>query len=166
MTNPAARDLPARVWKAFLGLVLMVCGAFFCWWLFATWKKAARMDAWLPVEGQVLSSVVGTWQFNEFSSLEYEPRIRYRYEVDGRFHESGRIRRVPIRSAHMDKAQSWVARYPAGVPVKVWVDPADPSAAVLKRDSKAALYSIWFPGLFIAGGAGLVWTAIRPPGRR
>jgi hypothetical protein len=168
MTNPppASRDLAARAWKAFLGLVLMAFGSFFSWWLLATWQKACRMDRWTPTEALVLSSSVGTWQFNEFSSLEFEPRVRYRYEAGGEARESERIRRVPIRSAHRSKAEAWVGRYPAGQRVTAWVDPADPASAVLRRDSKAALYSVWFPALFVAGGGGLVWTALRPPRRR
>jgi hypothetical protein len=154
--------LPARLWKIFLGLSLVGAGSFFCWWLFATWQKAAKMDAWLPVQALVLSSEVVPWQFNEFSQTHYQPRIRYRYESGGAIRESERIRRVAIRSAHPEKAASWVDRFPAGALVTAWVDPATPDFAVLKRDSKAALYSIWFPALFVAGGFGIIWTALRP----
>ena len=32
--------------------------------------------------------------------------------------------------------------------------------AVLKKDTKAALFSIWFPCLFIVGGAGMILSAL------
>ena len=44
----------------------------------------------------------------------------------------------------------------------VYFDPDDPQLSVLKRDTKASLYSIWFPFLFVVGGAGMVFSAVRP----
>jgi hypothetical protein len=41
-----------------------------------------------------------------------------------------------------------------------YVDPKSPDRAVLKRDTKAALYSIWFPCLFVIGGAGMILSAL------
>ena len=38
-------------------------------------------------------------------------------------------------------------------------DPDDPSVAVLKRDSKASIYTVGFPLLFVAGGIGMVVRA-------
>ncbi len=157
-----AAPLSARLWKIFLGSALVASGSFFCWWLFATWQKAAQMDAWTPVQALILSSEVVPWQFNEFSQTHYQPRIRYRYHSAGTARESERIRRVTIRSAHPEKASAWVDKFPAGALVTAWVNPANPDFAVLKRDSKAALYSIWFPALFVAGGFGIIWTALRP----
>jgi hypothetical protein len=145
-----------------MGATLVAAGSFFCWWLFATWQKAARMDAWRPVKALVLSSEVVPWQFNQFSQTHYQPRIRYRYETAGISHESERIRRVALRSAHPEKAAAWVGKFPQGALVTAWVDPADPASSVLKRDSKAALYSIWFPALFVAGGFGMIFSALRP----
>ena len=155
-------NLPARLWKACLGLALVAAGSFFCWWLFATWQKAAGMDSWLSTQAVILSSEVVPWRFNEFSRAEFQPKIRYRYEVGGVTRESERIRRVVIRSAHPEKAAGWVERFPKGALVTAWVDPADAEHSVLRRDSKAALYSIWFPALFVAGGLGMIWSALRP----
>jgi hypothetical protein len=41
-----------------------------------------------------------------------------------------------------------------------FVNPAQPDFAVLKPDTKAAGYSIWFPLLFVVGGLGIVVRAI------
>jgi len=130
--------------------------------LFATWQKAARMDSWSPTQAVILSSEVVPWRFNEFSQPEFQPKIRYRYEAGGVARESERIRRVAIRSAHQEKAAGWVERFPKGALVTAWVDPVDPEHSVLRRDSKAALYSIWFPALFVVGGFGMICSALRP----
>ena len=124
------------------------------------------MDDWTAVEGEILASSVETWRYNEFSQLSYKPAIRYRYQTGGEEYTSERIRRVPIRSAAPDKAEKWTERFPAGISATVYFDPADPSASVLKRDSKAALYSIWFPLLFVVGGAGMVVGATRKLDKR
>jgi len=158
-------NLPDRLWKACLGLSLVAAGSFFCWWLFATWQKAALMDSWIPSQAVILSSEVVPWRFNEFSRAEFQPKIRYRYEVGGVMRESERIRRVVIRSAHQEKAAAWVEDFPKGALVTAWVDPAAPEHCVLRRDSKAAIYSIWFPPLFVVGGLGMIWSALRPLGR-
>jgi hypothetical protein len=42
-----------------------------------------------------------------------------------------------------------------------YVNPSDPTIAILKHGTRAALYSIWFPLLFVVGGLGIAWTAIR-----
>ena len=43
----------------------------------------------------------------------------------------------------------------------VYVNPADVNFTMLKPDSKAAGYSIWFPMLFVIGGLGIAIRAIR-----
>ncbi len=164
MSSPPSQpsNLPGRIWKVLLGLGLIAAGSFFCWWLWAVWEKAKLMDDWGQAEGQIIASSVVEWRFNEFSREEYEPRIRYRYQVEDTDFIGDRIRRVSIRSTSPSKVQTWVERFPAGETVTVFFDPVDPSLSVLKRDSKAALYSIWFPFLFVVGGAGMVVSAVRP----
>jgi hypothetical protein len=39
------------------------------------------------------------------------------------------------------------------------VNPAEPSFAILKTDSLAPGYSIWFPALFVVGGLGITFRA-------
>ena len=46
-----------------------------------------------------------------------------------------------------------------------YVNPSDPDFAVLKPDTKAAGYSIWFPLLFVVGGLGITVRAIVRPAR-
>jgi hypothetical protein len=41
-----------------------------------------------------------------------------------------------------------------------WLDPDLPEMVVLKKDSKAALYTIWFPFLFIIGAVGMIYSAL------
>jgi hypothetical protein len=152
--------LAARLWMALMGLVLTAAGSFFCWWLFATWQKAARMDSWISTPAVILSSEVVPWRYSDYSMVEYQPRIRYRYEAAGMARESEHIRRVAIRSSQESSAREWVEKFPAGALITAWVDPKNPEMSVLKKDSKAALYSIWFPALFVAGGLSMLWSSV------
>jgi len=44
-----------------------------------------------------------------------------------------------------------------------FVNPTAPDEAVLKRGSRGALFSIWFPLLFVVGGLGVAINALRAP---
>tara|TARA_R110002096_G_scaffold4501_13_gene21137 strand:- start:1973 stop:2461 length:489 start_codon:yes stop_codon:yes gene_type:complete len=162
MSKSANANLAGRIWKIGLGLSLIAVGSFFVWWLWAVWDKAGDMDDWQEAPGQIIASSVADWRYNEFSRLEYEPRVRYRFQVGTKDYVGERIRRVSIRSTSSAKAKKWIERYPAGESVTVYFDPDDPQLSVLKRDTKASLYSIWFPFLFVVGGAGMVFSAVRP----
>ena len=154
--------LAGRIWKACMGLVLMAVGSIFCWYLWASWQKAKTMDSWGETEARIIVSQVLPWQYNQYSRMAYQPKIRYEYEFGGKTYTSERIRKVPVRSSDESKAKAWVEKYPAGMKTTAFVDPADPKSAVLKRDTKAAIYSIWFPMLFVVGGAGIIVTAFLP----
>jgi len=108
-----------------------------------------------------LPSTVLTALQERLEATNFELPPGYRYEFGGSSHVGERIRRIPVRSAHRDKAERWVARYPSGRRVQIYVNPEKPSEAVLKRDSQAALYAIWFPALFVVGGAGMAVAAVR-----
>jgi len=41
-----------------------------------------------------------------------------------------------------------------------WMDKVDHDFAVLKPDSQAPGYSIWFPALFVVGGLGIAFRAL------
>jgi hypothetical protein len=48
------------------------------------------------------------------------------------------------------------------MPTTCRVNPHDPDFAVLKPDSLAPGYSIWFPALFVIGGLGMTVRAFLP----
>jgi hypothetical protein len=62
-------------------------------------------------------------------------------------------------------AESLVAKYPVGMQMRCQVNPADPAEAVLEHHTKAPIYTLWWPMLFAAGGAGILWSAFRRPER-
>ena len=54
-----------------------------------------------------------------------------------------------------------VALHPPGARSVCYVNPASAGEAILEHASKAALYAIWFPLLFVLGGGMMAWRAVR-----
>lgn len=151
----------ARLLKMTMGLALIAMGAGAAIYLWLTWKRAEETRSWPPTQAVVLSSQVLTDRPTPNSPLRFIADVHYRYTFNGRAFTSTRIKRVDGSSAHKNAAEAVVAEYRPGSPVTCYVNPAQPSFAILKHGSRAGLYSIWFPLLFVAGGTGMVVSALR-----
>jgi len=145
-----------------MGLFLIALGSTFVWYLWASWQRAKEMDVWEPVTAEVMSSEIQNWQYSEISKVAFMPVIEYHFSYQGQDFVSTQLRRMPVRSSELEKAESWTEKYPVGAQPTAYVNPADPSQSVLKRETKAAVYTIWFPMLFVVGGIGMVLSAILP----
>ncbi len=159
---PPSESLMGRLWKAGMGVFLILLGATFCWYLWASWQRAKAMDAWAAIPAEVVVSEVQPWQYSAISEVAYTPKVIYRFTWKDETYESDQVRRMPIRSAIEEKAQKWVERFPAGTNATAYVNPADPTESVLKKETKAAIMAIWFPFLFVVGGIGILVSAITP----
>ena len=92
--------------------------------------------------------------------------IRYSYTFAGNAMTGTRIKRVDGVTAHEENVRKKQEQYPVGLQTTCYVNPAKPTQAILVHDTRAALYSIWFPILFIVGGLGITWNALGGAGRR
>lgn len=156
-----ASNVGSRIFKASLGLFLIVMGLGGTYWLWKSWQRAEETRAWAPTEAIILSSQLLTDRETPHSPLSYTAEVHYRYRFNGESYTSRRIKRVDGPSSHKAKAEALVAEHRPGTTETCYVNPVQPDFAILKPDSRAALYSIWFPLLFVAGGAGMVLSAIR-----
>ena len=147
----------ARLWNVGLGLIIAAMGVFFCWFLWKNYQVARLMDAWVETPCRILGSAIDVSGLTQHGATKYALVLRYRYEWNGTAHESGRVRRHPIESSSRKKVERWVRRFPAGSESTCRVNPRDPGESRLVPDSKAALYSIWFPLLFVVGGLGIAF---------
>ena len=91
---------------------------------------------------------------------KYILTVTYRYTHEGKERISDRYKRLPTESSDPRKVKAKEKKYLVGEESVCYVNPEDPDFAVLRKESKAGLYSIWFPCLFIVGGAGMILTAI------
>ncbi len=130
--------------------------------MWKSYQRAVEQHAWPQVDGVVLSAEVEEWKEHEFTPLEYRLNLLYGYQWEGERKTSSRFDfRGNPKYNKRDKIDSLVEKFPEGKKIRVYVNPADADFAMLKPDSKAAGYSIWFPMLFVVGGLGIVMRAIR-----
>jgi hypothetical protein len=150
-----------RLWLAALGLSLALAGALFTWVLWTAWQRAEETRRWTPTPCLILSSRLEKERPTPHSNPVFKPQIRYTYLFEGQKHTGSRIKRVDSPSQHEEVAQKKIEGFPLGLEVTCFVNPAQPEVAVLKHDTRAALYSIWFPLLFVVGGLRIAWGALR-----
>ena len=145
-----------------LGLVLCAAGGCFTWLMWQSFDRANAQEHWTVVPCRILESEVVERKLSESIPSEYAHHVLFGYEADGeaRTSELLSIRGVSWTS-NSAKAERLVERYPAGTLAECFVDPGDPDRAVLKKDSKAPGYSLWFPILFVVGGLGIIVGAVR-----
>lgn len=153
-----------RAGKAYLvgvGLLLCLAGVVFFSLMWRSYERSRAMAAWPQTEAVVLVSEVEERQIGPDVPPDFRWKVVFGYQVDGKPLTSERwtLRGSPW-SSKREISDALVEKYPAGAQLPCFYDPADPANAVLKLDTKAVGYAIWFPGLFIVGGLGIALRAV------
>ena len=107
---------------------------------FLLWRPVSRLLAsrsWTEMACTVLSSQVATVSGSDGDT--YKVDIHYTWRDGGRIYESDRYDFMIGSSSGTKGKQAVVDRYPTGARVPCWIDPADPSSAVLSRAPLADL---------------------------
>ncbi len=139
-----------------LGLICIAMGSLFVWYLWASYKKASITNSWIETPATITQSSIDVSQLTQHYMTKYRLDVEYTYEFEGKKYTGTRIKRLPVESGDDLKVTKKMKAYPIGAEVTAFVNPSAPDEAVLERDSKAALYSIWFPCLFVLGGVGII----------
>lgn len=147
-----------------MGLILIAAGSFFAWRMWLSYEKAQITRAWAAVPCRIVSSRIASAHPTPNSPLTHRIDVHYEYEFKGIKHLGSSIRQVESApSPHLDEVRGRQLAYPPGSQQTCFVNPAVPDEAVLQHASRAALYSIWFPLLFVVGGIGMIRGALRTP---
>ena len=145
-----------------LGLLLASAGAFFCVYLWKDYQATRETDHWVETPCEILASTVDENGLTQHGSTRFQLEVRYRYLWDGRSMVGDKVKpHRPIASSHRKMVAEHLEKYPVGLQTTCFVNPDAPEEAVLKLDTKAALYSIWFPALFVVGGVGIAASGLR-----
>ncbi len=145
-----------------MGFFLVAAGSFFAWRMWLSYEKAQLTRRWVQVPCRIVSSRVASERPTPNSSPAHRVDLRYEYEFTGSTHTSNRIRQVESApSQQLDDVREKQLNYPPGSWQTCFVNPSAPDEAVLQHASRAALYSIWFPLLFVVGGLGMMRGAFR-----
>ncbi|MEM6551599.1 MAG: DUF3592 domain-containing protein [Planctomycetota bacterium] len=109
---------------------------------------------WPTAPGVIVDA--GVWEETHknrygMTSISYDTRIEYAYEVDQELHHNNRVTFGTLDKNSLSKAESLYQRYTPGTAVQVAYNPADPNESVL--ETKITGYS---KGLIVGGIAALI----------
>ena len=139
----------------------MLSGLVFFWLLARGFFAAKVYDSWIPTPAKVVSAWIETLPQPGSEPPRYEFQVRYIYNVNSVPHTGTRLKEIPGNTRQRSKVEKLEARFPVDAEVTCFVDPTDPAKAILIRPTKAPGYTLWYPGLFVVGGAGMCYSACR-----
>jgi hypothetical protein len=117
--------------------------------------KSINSDNWIKTPCIVQSSRVQTHDGSD--STTYSVDIVYEYHLQGHAYRSGQYKFIGGSSSGYQGKADVVRQYPAGKSAACYVNPDDPSDAVLKRELGAEAFLALIPILFmIIGAAGAI----------
>ncbi|MFT3869096.1 MAG: DUF3592 domain-containing protein [Nibricoccus sp.] len=147
------------VMAGFFSIFLLVgLGIGYSFFLRPVFQIAAARD-WTAVPCQILSSRVRTHSDSDGST--YSVDIVYRYTHQNRTYTSNRYHFFTGSSSGYDGKAEAVRQYPAGVQRTCYVDPAQPSSAVLDRGFTSNLWFGLIPFVFALVGGGGIYAVLR-----
>ncbi|MEI8062855.1 MAG: DUF3592 domain-containing protein, partial [Verrucomicrobiota bacterium] len=155
--QPRRHTIGERVTSAVFGLIFLAFGCGFLYLiLLRPLGQIIVASQWLTTPARVVSSMVQSGSHGTYSVA-----IRYTYTVNNQRYESSRYDFVGgSSSGHAGKA-TIVRQHPPGSEFTCYVDPHDPSAAVIERGLQPIMWFALLPGLFAAIGIFSLVVAFR-----
>lgn len=151
-----------RIFLFITGLLLAFIGGLFMWLMGNSFLNASATRAWDEVPATILQAEIIERKIGPHVPTDYAAQVLFGYEYNGARLTSERLTPRGTKWAKdKEKADLELKGLQAGSEVSCWVNPEEPEIAILKHDTKAAGYSIWFPTLFFIGGIGVMAGAFR-----
>lgn len=147
------------------GAVFALIGGVAFWFAFmrpVSWTLAARSWQETPcviVESRVLEG-------SSSDGATYKADVHFAYTFEGGEYRSNRFDFFDVYSSGRSGKEEIVAYYSPGLRTVCWVNPENPSEAVLKRDFLPVYLLGLLPLLFVAVGVGIAWAGINQRGSR
>jgi hypothetical protein len=143
-----SRSRTASIFLLFFGLPFAGVGLFVGSLAYRATAEGEQMRQWQVVTGRLLETELVTSRGDK--STTYRATARYRYVVDGRPYEGERVGlhrgSDNIGAWHADRHRELQQALREGGAIPVYVNPADPSQAVLFPGARREL--LWFYALF------------------
>ena len=150
-----------------LALPFLLVGAAIAFFaLVPTLIDGYRMESW--EEGRATLERAELVELKGEDSTSYRVSATYTYEYDGREYRGHRVAIGAVADNIGDFQQSLGQELESalaeGRPVPVWIDPADPTQAVLNRDIRWGMTGLYLVGTLLFGGGGvlLFLAGLRP----
>ena len=147
-----SKQRSARVVGLLFGIIFFGMGALFCWMMgLNPLLKAINSKDWIETKCVILSSEVE--RHNSSDGTTYSIEIRFRYKVDGKKYVSERYNFDESSSSGYDRKAAIVALYPKKSKQQCWVNPIDPTQAVLSREIPRIVFLVIpFTSIFMLVG--------------
>ncbi|MBA4387848.1 MAG: hypothetical protein C0404_07695 [Verrucomicrobia bacterium] len=142
----------------FFGVFFLMGMAFLVAFFIRPMIRIAKARDWPAVPCTVVSSEVSS---HSGKSTTYSVNILYSYEFGGRKRKSNSYDFLGGSSSGYDSKKAVVDTYPPGSTRVCYVNPADPTEAVLCRDLTATMWVGLIPLVFVLIGAGGMVYAVR-----
>ena len=122
-------------------------------------QKTAAAKSWNTVQASVVSSKVKSHHGDD--STTYSPYIAYRYEVGGEEFLGDQYTFMGGSGSGRESKAEIVHQYPKGHTINVYVNPADPTESVIKRDASKSLLIGLIPLIFVFVGIAIIIAGFR-----
>lgn len=161
MSEAAVKSSKAGAfYMLFIGLMLALVGGVFVWLLTASYLNAKHTREWTKVDCLIIQSAVEERVATNISP-EFRWDVSYKYEFEGKSYIGDKLAPRGQRwSSGHGNAEAMMEKYPLDSKQVCFVNPEKPKAAILEHDTKAAGYTVWFPGVFVLGGVGIMVGAV------
>ena len=146
-----------------LGIIFTLVGALiFYFWGWPPLKYGWESKNWPKTNGTVTLSEVNSWLKDGKS--QYEVRINYTYEVDGKKYNGSKVNPSGSYSGgNITKAKELADKFPASKTVDVYYDPELPDSAALKPGiSGNDILMAALPLLFLIIGLVVLTGLVKP----
>ncbi len=163
--RPVRAGKAGRLYLIGMGALLAVLGMVFTVALWKGYWKASETRRWLAIPCEIVAAWIGEGQFSEPGDRRYRLELRYRYDFGGQTYVGRRVTRRDGETRSRGRLERMLSVYRPGTKAQCYVNPADPAAAVLRHETRAPGYTLWFPLLFVVGGAAMAGAAALRSGR-
>lgn len=150
-----ATNLRSKIFLVVLGLIIAAMGGAFVALMWTGYQKVNATYQWTERPCLVLASRIIEDTRVPNAMPEYRIDVSYTYEVNGERFTGDKVRTRVRRVKEKEKLTAFAESIPAGTETVCFVNRDDASDSILEHDTKAALYTLWFPGLFVIGGLGI-----------
>ncbi|SHJ38814.1 Protein of unknown function [Rubritalea squalenifaciens DSM 18772] len=144
-----------------IGLFLVLIGGLFTWLMVRSFQHASDTRHWSKAPCYVIRSEAVERSVDSLG-IEFQWAVAYTYEFEGKDYIGEKYKpRGQKWTGDKENVQALIDEYPLDTKQECYVNPQKPDEAILDHDSKAAGYSAWFPMLFVVGGLGMIFGALK-----
>ncbi|MEM1144394.1 MAG: DUF3592 domain-containing protein [Pseudomonadota bacterium] len=146
------------------GIIWTVAAIFFTASLYTSKIKQWRAhETYVAVQAEVIGSSLRQRSHGTGTgkTTDFRPMIRYSYSYQGRSLESEQVGYIPRSFANYQDAKRFIEPFAAGSTAIAYVDPHDPSEAVIDNSPPQGSVAMIILGLATLAGVALVAVGLR-----